>query len=181
MCDYSVYYKQPTAPFSIDNPKPRPKIKTSLNEKMCKQQPIENEICFKIIVLQRSLKIVINKESSLEDLYIKIYNAVYPEFSTEKHVDNIPPPDISMSGDYFPMIYFVSVFTKNEDVVPVPYHRLITISMFMKAKPDCFTNIAMFGMPIYKIYTLDEESYHKLIHKTNTRKNYMERYLACLL
>ena len=170
MCDYSVYDKNSSSSFSMSNPKPRRKTID------------ENTICFKIMLLKRrSFKIVIYKDSSLEDLYIKIYNAVYPEFSTEKNFDTIPPPTVSGYGK-IPKIYNVCILDNNENINFIPVHKLITISSYMKSKPDCFNNISYIGSPTYRIYVMDEktllETNNLLLN--NETQTYLQKIISCV-
>jgi hypothetical protein len=168
MCDYSIYEKPLTRQFSMNNPKPNLKKNS------------ENKIRFKISILKRCVSIVLCKDDSLEDLYIKIYNAVYPEFSTEKY-DAIPPANSVTSFKNIPYLYHVSVFNEKQEIVSVPIHKFITISIFMKTKPDCFKNIAMFGMPTFKIYALDEDSLQDIKRDKNVQPvNYFEKLTSCI-
>jgi hypothetical protein len=163
MTDYSVYYKTPTTAFSMENPRPDPGTR----------------ICFKIKVFKRSLRITVYKDISLEDLYIKIYNAVYPEFSTERHCDAIPTPN---TLETIPRLYGVSVFNKNLDIINVPVHRFITLSSFMKSKHDYFTNEALFGTPTFTIYAANEEFIKQLQSGSNQTENhssYLQKILGC--
>jgi len=171
-CDYSVYDKKSSHLFSISNPKPRRKTNDG------------NTICFKIILLKRrSFKIVICKDNSLEDLYIQIYNAVYPEFSTEKKFDEIPPPTVS-GYSKIPKIYNVSTLDKNENINFIPVHRIITISSYMKSKPDCFNNISFMGIPTYRIYAMDEktliETKNSLMINNNNKPTYLQKLISCV-
>lgn len=155
--DYSIFEKP--EPNSGSNPK----------------HDIENKICFKIVLLNRKLKITTTKDASLEDLYVQVYNAVYPEYSMEKDVDSIPPPHaISI-----PHIYNLSLLDKQERITYVPLHKLITISMLMKTKPECFNNIAMFGTPTFLMFVLDEDSltkiHERLQQKTQPAKSRLFR------
>ena len=163
MTDYSVYYKTPTTAFSMENPRPDPGTR----------------ICFKIKVFKRSLCITVYKDISLEDLYIKIYNAVYPEFSTERQCDAIPPPN---TFETIPRLYGVSVFNKDLDIVNIPMHRFITLSSFMQTKPDYFTNEALFGTPTFTIYAANEEFIKQLqsgAAATESHSSYLQKLLGC--
>jgi hypothetical protein len=154
----------------MSNPKPRRKTTH------------ENKICFNIMLLKRrSFKILIYKDSSLEDLYIKIYNAVYPEFSTEKNFDDIPPPD-GLSYRKIPKIYNVCILDKNENINFIPVHKVITISSYMKSKPDCFNNISYMGIPTYRIYAMDEKTLletNKLL-LNNEQPSYFQKLIGCV-
>jgi len=163
MTDYSVYYETPAPMFSMENLRPDPGTR----------------ICFKIKVFKRSLRITVYKDISLEDLYIKIYNAVYPEFSTERQRDAIPPPNTLKT---IPRLYGVSVFNKNLDIVNVPVHRFITLSSFMQTKPDYFTNEALFGTPTFTIYAANEEFIKQLQShdgKSENNSSYLQKLLGC--
>jgi hypothetical protein len=171
MCDYSVYDKTSSPLFTMTNPKPKNKIKSIR----------ENIICFKVTLLKRrNFKIMIYKDSSLEDLYIKIYNAVYPEFSTEKTFDQIPPPNDS-TYNKIPKIYNVCVADSKGNINFVPVHKLITISTYMKTKPEYFKNISYTGISTYSIYVMDEkvllEANNKLLVKK--QPTYFERLISC--
>jgi hypothetical protein len=76
MCDYTIYEKFSRKSFTMINPT------TKTNHK--------NKIRFHIVLFKRTLNIFVYKDMSLEDLYIKIYNAVYPEFSRKKKYNSIP-------------------------------------------------------------------------------------------
>jgi len=166
MCDYSVYEKPLRAPLN-------PKLKTSLNTKG------ENKIRFTIVLFKRRLNIILYKDSSLEGLYIEIYNAIYPDFSTEKMNDSIPPPNGSTAIKIIPKIYCVSVIDKKENMISVPLHRFITIDAFMKAKHEYFQNTAFIGMmPTFKIYVVDENFLENASSK-KTSRSYVEKFLQC--
>jgi len=140
----------------------------------------ENKIRFRVGLLKRHVSVVLCKDDSLEDLYIKIYNAVYPEFSTEKY-DKIPPANSKTSFTNFPYLYHVSAFNEKLEIVSIPLHKFITISSFMKTKPDCFKNIAMFGMPTFKIYAVEEDSLLELNNgKNEQRVNYFQKFTSCI-
>jgi len=168
MCDYSIYEKPTTRHFSMNNPKPNLKKNS------------ENKIRFRVGLLKRHVSVVLCKDDSLEDLYIKIYNAVYPEFSTEKY-DAIPPANSTTSFTNFPYLYHVSVFNEKLEIISIPLHKFITISSFMKTKPDCFKNIAMFGMPTFKIYAVEEDSLLELNKGENEQRvNYFQKFTSCI-
>jgi hypothetical protein len=118
---------------------------------------------------------------SLEDLYIKIYNAVYPEFSTEKKYDSIPKINASTSLKKIPKIHSVSVINENEQIVSVPFHRFIEIDTFMKTKHEYFKNTSLFGTPTFKIYVVDEDFLEKSknLSSQKTPINYLQKYLQC--
>jgi sulfatase maturation enzyme AslB (radical SAM superfamily) len=168
MCDYSIYEKPSTRQFSMNNPKPNLKKNS------------ENKIRFRVGLLKRRVSIVLCKDDSLEDLYIKIYNAVYPEFSTEKY-DAIPEANSVTSFKNFPYLYHVSIINEKQEIVSIPLHKFITISSFMKTKPDFFKNIAVFGMPTFKIYALDEDSLKELNKGENEQRvNYFQKLTSCI-
>lgn len=146
MFDYSVYEKHSSSPFSLHNP-------------IIKQNG--KDVRFRILLVDRKINIAISAESSLEDLYVKIYNAVYPEFSYEKPHDSIPTSSCT-SYAIIPKLYHVAVCNKNEHSLEVPLHRFITISSFMKSRPDYFENIANFGTPLFLIYVIDEKCLFKM-------------------
>ena len=168
MCDYSIYEKPTTRHFSMNNPKPNLKKNS------------ENKIRFRVGLLKRHVSVVLCKDNSLEDLYIKIYNAVYPEFSTEKR-DTIPPANSVTTFKNFPYLYHVSIINEKQEVFSIPIHKFITISSFMKTKPDCFKNIAMFGMPTFKIYAVEEDSLLELNKGENEQRvNYFQKFTSCI-
>ena len=160
MTDYSMFYKTPV--FSMENPRPR-----------------EKSVCFKIITFNTRLKIKVPVDASLEDLYIKIYNAVYPEFSTERTRDEIQQ---ATTLTYIPQIYNVSMITVNQEIVRIPHHRFITLSSFMQANRNCFTKKPMFGSPLFNIFVLNEESMN-LVKSGETliesHSSYLQKYLGC--
>jgi hypothetical protein len=163
--DYSVYDKSGSKNFSISNPKPK------LNN---------DKIRIKIVLFKRVLYIVVYKDVSLEDLYIKIYNAVYPEFSTEKGFDSIPPPTATSKYKSIPKIYYTSVIDENENSLSIPVHKFITLSSFMMTHPTYFKNISYLGMPTFKIYLIDE-AYFATLNETPTEieRNYFQRFISC--
>ena len=148
MFEYSIFEKSNDYNFSMNN-----QVAAQVKNKNKKQN--NNNIKFKINTLKKNLPLIVDKDISLEDLYAKIYNVVYPDFSSEKNQDFIPPAATSIYHDNFPKLYNVAVIN-DENVMTIPFHRFITISSFMKSKPEFFENVAMFGSPIYKIYVLDE-------------------------
>jgi hypothetical protein len=166
--DYSVYDKSGSKHFSLSNPKPK----------------VNNEkIRIKIVLFKRILYIVVYKDVSLEDLYIKIYNAVYPEFSTEKCFDSIPPPSVISDSNYktIPKIYCTSVIDENENSLSIPVHKFITLSSFMMTHPTYFKNVSYLGMmPTFKIYLIDE-AYFTTLNDTpaEIEKNYFQRFISC--
>lgn len=168
MLDYAIYEKSSRKSFAMLNPNPNPK------------SDHKNKIRFRIILYERNLDIVIYKDSSLEDLYIKIYNAVYPNFSTEKKNDIIPPSNVSTHFECIPKIHFVSVINANADVISIPFHRFITIDIFMKTKKEYFKNKALFGMPTFKIYVVDENFLEKSKNPMQKKSNdYVKKFLQC--
>ena len=163
--DYSVYDKSGSKSFSISNPKPK------LNN---------DTIRIKIVLFKRNKQIIVNKDISLEDLYLKIYNSVYPEFSTEKVFDSIPPPDSISTYKFIPRIYFTSVIDDEQNILSVPNHKFITLSSYMTANPKYFKNISYIGTPTFRIYVVDEEHLNGL--KTDNLKNernYLKRFVSC--
>ena len=113
---------------------------------------IQEKIHFKIFLLNRKISISIHKDSSLEDLYVSIYNAVYPDLSTVKIIDIVP--------EYVPKIYNVSLYNYNTNTTnTIPLHRFITLSSYIKANPENFNPLYKFlGTPVYAIYVLDEHT-----------------------
>jgi|LauGreDrversion2_6_1035139.scaffolds.fasta_scaffold00501_1 hypothetical protein len=164
MTDYAMFYKSPDPAFSMENPRPHARSKTA---------------CFKIVLFNARAKISVPLDASLEDLYIKIYNAVYPEFSTENPHDSIPPVN---TLTYVPRIYNVSMVTATEEIVPIPIHRFITLSSFMQANRNCFCEKPMFGSPVYRIFVLNEESMNLVksgATQTKSHSSYLQKYLGC--
>ena len=158
MFDYSVYEKPSSSPVSLQNPIVR----------------------FRILLTDRRMNITINTDSSLEDLYLKIYNAVYPEFSCEKPRDFIPVPS-SKAYQIIPRLYHVAVCNKNDMSIEVPLHRFITISAFMKSKPDYFENIAKFGTPLFFIYVVDEKCLFKIQNPVGEKPvSFMKKMTQCV-
>jgi len=147
MFEYSIFEKSNSETFSMIN--------------LVKPKKTQSIVAFKILLLNKKIKIVVHKEISLEDLYIKIYNAIYPDFSTEKNFDEIPPSTSNNAFKTFPKIYNVSLVNKDK-VMSVPLHKFITLSSFMKSKPEFFENIALFGNPMFAIYVLDENTLSKI-------------------
>jgi len=153
MIEYSDVYRQSTNSFNGNNPRKNNKSEI---------------INFKIHLLNKKLNISVNKDSSLEDLYISIYNVVYPEFSTEKNIDVIPPAGIS----YVPRLYNVAIANgKTEIIHTIPLHKFITISSYIKSNPDCFVSSSMFGKKIYTIYVIDEYAIVNLDKYANNKNN----------
>lgn len=158
MFDYSIYEKPSSSPVSLQNPIVR----------------------FRILLTDRRMNITINTDSSLEDLYIKIYNAVYPEFSCEKPRDFIPVPS-SKAYQIIPRLYHVAVCNKSDLSIEVPLHRFITISAFMKSKPDYFENIANFGTPLFFIYVVDEKCLFKIQNPVGEKPaSFMKKLTKCV-
>ena len=155
-----MFYKTPV--FSMENPKPR-----------------ENLVCFKIITFNTRLKIKVPVDASLEELYVKIYNAVYPEFSMERERDEIPQAN---TLTYVPQIYNVSMINVNQEIVRIPHHRFITLSSFMQANRNCFTKKSTFGSPLFNIFVLNEESMNLMQSGATLVENhssYLQKYLGC--
>jgi len=146
MFDYSVYEKPISLPFSLHNP---------IIKKNGK------DVRFRILLADRKINITINTDNSLEDLYVKIYNAVYPEFSCDEPYDSIPVPT-SIAYENIPRLYYVAACNKCEQSIEVPLHRFITISAFMRSKPDYFENVANIGTPLFRIFVLDEKCLLKI-------------------
>ena len=166
MFEYSDFYNS-NGSFSGHNPKKSKRTR--------KQQP-EN-IKFKLNLVNRKINITINKDSSLEDLYLSIYSAVYPNISNDSGIDIIPPEGLS----HVPMIYSVSLYSeKTNTIIYIPVHKFITISSYMKANPDHFTSISIIGKPVYTIYVMDEHLKENLDKYVNKKpKNYIENIFSC--
>jgi hypothetical protein len=162
MFDYSVFDKQTSVSYKNPKPKNNPNIR------------------LEIVLPKRSFHIVLDKDTSLEDLYLKMYNTIYPEFSTEKMVDMIPPENISVNMVKVPQIHHVSVFDNAENIIPIPIHKFISISQFIKVKPECFKNTAYIGMPTYKIYAIDEDSMNDMRRgKALPRRSSIRKLFPC--
>jgi hypothetical protein len=132
---------------------------------------------FNIKLLNRKLTISINNDKTLEDLYLCIYNAVYPEFSTERNFDTIPPPGTSQ----FPKLYHVAVNNvKLDKLENIPIHKFITISSYMKSNPDYFVSATKFGKKNYTIYVIDEYAISNLDkHMNQKNKSFLETIFSC--
>ena len=166
MFEYSDFYNS-NGSFSGHNPK---------KTKRTRKQELEN-IKFKLYLVNRKINISINKDSSLEDLYLSIYDAVYPNISTDIGVDVIPPAGLS----HVPMIYSVSLYSEKTDtILDIPLHKFITISSYMQANPDYFTSVSIIGKPVYTIYVMDEYLKANLDKYVNKKpKNYIENLFSC--
>jgi hypothetical protein len=162
MVEYSDVYKKSPQPFHGKNPN---------------QYVITVPILFNIKLLNRKVSVSINNDKTLEDLYLSIYNTVYPEFSTEKNFDIIPPPGISR----FPKLYHVAVNNEKLDKLDnIPIHKFITISSYMKSNPDCFVPVTKFGKKYYTIYVIDEYAMFNLDkHMKNKNKSFFETIFSC--
>jgi hypothetical protein len=160
MFDYSIYEKSDRPAFTMDNPK-----------KVPRRKPIPERLCIQVFLLRRSVKIIVHHDISLDDLYLCIYNAVYPEFSTEKlgYTDEIPPPD-GKSITHVPLLYYLSVASPTDEIIPVPNHKFITLSSFMEARKECFRNRAFLGIPTYSMYALDEAALSEFMHSEPEKK-----------
>jgi hypothetical protein len=193
MPEYSIYENNVSHVFSNSNPRSKITIgkgNEKENEKEKKNNNDvgkRNKIRFEVRLIRRNVRIVLYKDDSLEDLYIKIYNAVYPDFSTEKNGDTIPPANTSRRYKTIPYIYHVSVLNDKCEIVPVPIHKFITITSFMKTKPSFFKNTAFFGIPTFKIYALDEECMAEIQNEINAKNtlnknpvNYLRRIINCI-
>ena len=164
MCDYSVYDNHDrSVDFSMTNPK------SSQGER----------VRFNISLHKKKLSFVMNKEGSLEDLYTKIYNTVYPEFSTERIYDNIPPPSGIVR---VPLIYAVVLVNDKDECIQVPIHKFITVDSYMKANPGSFKNIAFMGfLPTYRIFVADEDYISVLRSRAeNPKPASVHRYFRCV-
>jgi hypothetical protein len=211
MFDYTVYEKHKNS-FSTDPWKTWPETeKSTLNKVSCSTSiqkiPIKSNknvinqskssddinltlhkkrklIKFRVNLYNRNVEFYIYNDNSLVDLYIKIYNAVYPEYSTEKKLDIIPLP----GQTFIPKIHYVSVFDKKENMTLIPIHNCITIEMYMKTKSKYFIprHNFIFGEPIFQIYALDEDSLNKidklLLTQNNKVKNeyYFQKLFGCV-
>ena len=166
--DYSDIYRSSNTTRPIHGSNPKPKVIRKIEK-----------VLFKIHTLHRKLNISLNKDSSLEDLYIAIYNAVYPELSTDKNQDIIPPPGLT----HIPKIYSVSVVSDNPETIEnVPLHRFITLKSYMQTKPNCFKPNFGFGSPTYNIYVIDEYTLANIKTIKNTKENpfaYVQKYFTC--
>jgi len=185
MFDYSVFDKLKDRSFG-SNPR-------SLNKRNYKNQKISNRSCekynvekfqvkFKIRIYDKEYKMItIYKDESLEDLCIKIYNAVYPEFSTENKWDIIPPPG---GLRRVPRLYYTSVFNAKEEIMLIPVHRFITLESFMQANPEYLKSISYFGPPTYNIYVIDERGLEKIENRTQEKNytilNYYQKLVNCV-
>jgi hypothetical protein len=213
MFDYTVYEKQKNS-FSADPWKTWPEVEkhdlqkvpclkreqaipfkskkhmtnstnNDVNLSKLKFQKKRKLIKFRINLYNRSIEISIYNNKSLVDLYIKIYNAVYPEYSTEKKLDIIPLP----GETFIPKIHYVSVFDKKENILLIPIHNCITLEMYMKTKPEYFipSRNFIFGEPVFQIYAFDEYSLSKIEelksknnNKTMNYEYYIKKIFSCI-
>jgi hypothetical protein len=162
MIEYSDVYRKSNHSFNGNNPHKRAKPET---------------INFRIQLLNKKLNISISKDSSLEELYTSIYNAVYPDFSVEKNIDNIPPAGVS----YVPMIYNVAIYNKKTETIhTVPLHKFITISSYMKSNPESFVYSTTFGKKFYTVYVIDEHAVGNLDNcMNNNSKTLFQTIFSC--
>ena len=202
--DYTVYEKQNKSLFE-NNP---PRIQSYVNDKnkLIKNKkdhvnniylsklpksihsiekniiPIKKKLIkFKINLYTRNVQISIYNDKSLEDLYTKMYNAVYPEYSSKKNLDII-----SLAREtVIPRLYYISVFNDKENIMFLPIHKFITLEIFMKTKPEYFIPCRnfIFGEPVFQIYAFDEYSLSKieeLILKNDKQRINYEYYIKKL-
>lgn len=214
MFDYTVYEKQKNS-FSENNPprielyindknelikSKKYKKKLSIYQhdsylsNLSKVVKVKNEhmihikrklIKFKINLYTRSIQISIYNDKSLEDLYTKIYNAVYPEYSSEKNLDIIPQARETV----IPRLYYISVFNDKENIMFLPIHKFITLEIFMKTKPEYFIphRNFIFCEPVFQIYAFDEYSLSKIekLKSTNEKQTityeyYIKKIFSCI-
>jgi hypothetical protein len=182
MFDYSVFNKPKEKVFD-SNPRMLNKKRYKTNKPCDKPR---NKTCEKVQVRikirlyqQKCKTISIYKDESLEDLYIKMYNAVYPAFSTENNWDVIPPP-----GGFgrVPRLYYTSVINKKEEIMLIPVHKFISLDSFMQANPEYFKSISYFGPPTYNIYVIDEHGLEKIDKEQgkNDKTNYYQKIVSCV-
>jgi hypothetical protein len=187
MFDYSVFDKPKEKVFD-SNPRMLNKKRYKTNkpcdkscDKSCDNPCEKVQVRINIRLYQQKCKtILIYKDESLEDLYIKMYNAVYPDFSTEKNWDIIPPPG---SFTRVPRLYYTSVINKKEEIMLIPFHKFISLSSFMQANPSYFVSAAYFGPPTYNIYVLDELAIEKIdsnAQRKNVKTNYYQKFVGCI-
>jgi hypothetical protein len=192
MFDYSVFDKPKEKVFD-SNPrmlnkkryktnKPCDKpINKTINNHSIKYNVERVQVRINIRLYQQKCKtILIYKDESLEDLSIKMYNAVYPDFSTEKNWDIIPPPG---SFTRVPRLYYTSVINKKEEIMLIPVHKFISLASFMQANPSYFVSAAYFGPPTYNIYVLDELAIEKIdsnAQRKNVKTNYYQKFVSCI-
>ena len=125
------------------------------------------DVRFRVILLDRKINVSINKECSLEDLYIKIYDTIYPGISQEYSMP-------------LPKIYQMSMCDKDEVSVDIPIHRFITISAFMKTKPGCFENIAYIGSPMFLLFVIDEKCMLKIQNPECKEPTFIAKLTQCV-
>jgi len=125
------------------------------------------DIRFRVVLLDRKVNVTINKECSLEDLYIKIYDTIYPGISQEYPI-------------YAPKIYQMSMCDKDERPVDIPIHRFITISAFMKTKPGCFENVAYLGTPMFLVFVIDEKCMLKIQNPEYQEPTFIAKLTQCV-
>lgn len=182
MFDYSVFDKLDSKPFKSSY---TIKFQTNENYKNESSTTFENyieekvQVVIKIRLYKKHCKtIYVNKDESLEDLHVKIYNAVYPKLSTGSTLDVIPPPSGLIK---IPRLYYTSVFNSEEDFIFLPVHKFISLDSFMKANPTYFKSISYFGPPMYNIYVADEEGLEKINNRsTNPPNPYYQKFVSCM-
>ena len=142
-----------------------------------KSEKKDDKIHFRIILYKRRISVSVYKEDSLEDLYIKLYNAIYPEFSSEKTIDVIPVPGLTR----VPQLYDVCVTNETDKFIKVPLHRFITVSSFMKSKPEYFVKQSFFGKKFYYIFVIDEDAVAGIMNKNADEKPSYKRFFGCII
>ena len=140
-----------------------------------KSEKKDEKIRFRIILYKRRISVSVYKEDSLEDLYIKLYNAIYPEFSSEKMIDIIPVPGLTR----VPQLYDVCVINETDEFITVPLHRFITVSSFMKSKPEYFMKQSFLGKKFYYIFALDEDAIERIPDVKHEKTSY-KTFFSCI-
>jgi hypothetical protein len=158
-CDYSVYEHK--------------------NEFRNKYTPINIRIH---IIDNDPIDIIVNVNETLEDLYIKVYNKLYPEYSVTKEylysrnrdvLDTIPPKDIELAPG-IKDILICDESNKNVNVKSIPIHRIITVSSFIKSNKTYFNPN---NNGIYSIYIIEDEYAIRRNNKLKMR-NIINRFIC---
>jgi hypothetical protein len=158
-------------------------FKTMFDYSVFDKQNDSELIKFRIILYKRkSLIITASKEDSLEYIYAKIHNAVYPS------KDFIPQPGLTLA----PKIYCIGMLKNKEDIIDVPNHRFVTLSSFMKSNPDCFKQSSFFQTSffqssffqksVYDIYVMDSEALEAMSLKREEKPSapYHQKLFRCI-
>jgi hypothetical protein len=165
---------------------------TSFNNKNNKTlkpfKTLDRRIKIRVHTLNHEYKeITMNLHDSLEDLFIAVYNELYPKFYVTKEylysenrdiIDFIPPKNIE-SAPIIEQILVCNQDIKNTEFRSVPNHRFITLDSFIQANKDCFKSLYMFK-EIYAIYIIDNIfAIDKYVEKEN-KPNLLHRIICSI-